>query len=88
VVSTHRIIDEAMSANAKKEKRMSGKWQITHQESGVVSDVVAQVASLGTLNGPITFTIENVDTGETREVTAWDRGEVGERIASGEFDND
>ncbi len=40
------------------------------------------------MDGPITFTIENKDTGETREITAWDEDEVGERIAAGEFDDD
>lgn len=67
---------------------MSHNWRIIHQESGIVSDIVAQVGSLGNLDGPITFTIENVETGETREVTGWDREEVGERIAAGEFDDD
>lgn len=67
---------------------MSHNWRIIHQESGIVSDVVAQVASLGSLDGPITFTIENTVTGETREVTAWDADEVGDRIAAGEFDDD
>jgi hypothetical protein len=65
-----------------------GHWKIIHQESGVVGDAVAQIASLGQMSGPITFTIENEDTGETREVTAWDRDEIGERIAAGEFDDD
>lgn len=67
---------------------MSGHWRIIHQESGVVSDIVAQVGSLGTMDGPITFTIEDEDTGETREVTAWSADEVGERIAAGEFDDE
>lgn len=70
------------------EKTMSDKWKIIHQESGIVADVVAQVGSLGTMDGPITFTIENVETGEARDVTAWDRDEVGQRIAAGEFDDD
>lgn len=67
---------------------MSGKWRIIHQRSSIVGDIIAQVGTLGTQDGPITFTIENVETGETREVTAWDREEVGERIADGEFDDD
>ena len=67
---------------------MSDKWEIIHQESGIVSDAVAQIASLGSLDGPITFTIQNTETGETREVTAWNAGEVGDRIAAGEFDDD
>jgi hypothetical protein len=67
---------------------MGGNWRIIHQESGVVGDAVAQIASLGALSGPITFTIENDETGETREVVAWDAGEVGDRIAAGEFDDD
>jgi hypothetical protein len=66
---------------------MSGNWKIIHQESGVVSDTVAQVFSLGSRSGPITFTIENEETGETREITAWDADEVGERIEAGEFDD-
>ncbi|MGO8933513.1 MAG: hypothetical protein ACLPLZ_09415 [Terracidiphilus sp.] len=66
---------------------MSGHWLIIHQKSGVVADAVAQIFSGGALDGPVTFTIENTETGETREVTAWDRDEVGERIASGEFDD-
>lgn len=67
---------------------MSNQWRIIAQESGVIADAVAQIASFGSRDGPITFTIENVDTGETREVTAWSREEVGERIAEGEFDDD
>lgn len=67
---------------------MSNQWKIISQESGVIADAVAQIASLGTRDGPITFTIENVETGETREVTAWSREEVGERIEEGEFDDD
>ncbi len=67
---------------------MSDKWRIIRQESSVVGDTIATIASGGSKTGPITFTIENVETGETREVTAWDRSEVGERIAAGEFDED
>lgn len=67
---------------------MSGNWRIIHQQSGIVADIVAQVGSLGTQDGPITFTIENMKTGETREVTAWNREEVGEKIANGEFDDE
>jgi hypothetical protein len=67
---------------------VSGKWRIIHQQSRILDDIVAQVGSLGTQDGPITFTIENVETGETREVTAWDSDEVGQRIAAGEFDDD
>ena len=71
-----------------KETTMRGRWRIIHSTSGIVGDTIAQIASLGNQSGPITFTIENVETGETREVTAWDREEVGERIAAGEFDDD
>jgi len=39
------------------------------------------------LKGSITFTIEYVDTSETREVTAWSRKRVADLIADGEFDN-
>lgn len=67
---------------------MSNQWRIIHQESGIVADAVAQIASFGSHDGPITFTIENMETGETREVTAWSREEVGERIEDGEFDDD
>ena len=66
---------------------MSSQWRIISQESGIIADAVAQIASLGRRDGPITFTIENLETGETREVTAWSRDEVGERIAEGEFDD-
>lgn len=62
-------------------------WRIVHQESGVVGDIIAQVGSLGTRDGPVTFTLENVETGETRQVTAWDRDDLGQRIADGEFDD-
>lgn len=67
---------------------MSNQWRIIFKKSGVIADAVAQIASLGSLDGPITFTIENVESGETREVTAWSREEVGERIEEGEFDDD
>lgn len=67
---------------------MSSHWRIISQDSGIVADAVAQIMSLGTRDGPVTFTIENRETGETREVAAWSREEVGERIAEGEFDDD
>ena len=67
---------------------MSQQWRIIAQESGIIADAVAQISSFGSHDGPITFTIENVATGETRDVTAWNREEVGERIAAGEFDDD
>ena len=64
-----------------------GAWRIVHQDSSILGDIVAQVGSLGTQTGPITFTIENTETGETREVVAWDREDLGQRIAAGEFDD-
>jgi hypothetical protein len=67
---------------------MSNKWTIIHQESSIVDDIIMQVGSLGTMDGYITFTIENTETGETREVVADDADELGRRIASGEFDDD
>lgn len=66
---------------------MGGHWKIIHQDSGIVSDITAQVLSGGTLDGPKTFTIENEETGETREVTAWSSDEVGDMIAAGDFDD-
>jgi hypothetical protein len=57
------------------------------RQSGVVGDIAAQVLSGGTLDGPKTFTIENEETGETREVTAWSSDEVGDMIAADEFDD-
>ena len=65
-----------------------GNWRIIHQESSIIDDIINQVGSLGTLDGYITFTIENVETGEIREVTANDADDLGRRIASGEFDED
>jgi hypothetical protein len=73
---------------AKERNGMSLRWRIVYQQSSVVDDIITQVGSLGSLSGPITFTIENVETGETREVTAWDRDDLGRRIAAGEFDNE
>jgi hypothetical protein len=35
----------------------------------------------------VTFTLENVETGETRHVTAWDKDDLGQRVANGEFDD-
>jgi hypothetical protein len=67
---------------------MSDKWRIIHQESSIIDDVINQVASLGTMDGYITFTIENTETGEIREVTANDADDLGRRIADGEFDDD
>lgn len=58
---------------------MSRNWRIIHQESSVVGDIIAQVGSFGTQDGPITFTIENVETRETREVT----GGIGTNLAKG-----
>ena len=63
-------------------------WKIIYQESSVVDDTVAQVASLGSLSGPITFRIQNTKTGEIREVVAWDRDDLGQRIDAGEFNDD
>jgi hypothetical protein len=67
---------------------MSDKWKIIHQESSIIDDVISQVGSLGTMDGYVTFTIENTETGETREVTADDVDDLGRRIADGEFDDD
>jgi hypothetical protein len=67
---------------------MSDKWRIIDRDSSFMGDFIAQVGSLGHLNGPVTFTIENVETGETREVEAWDEVDLGHRIAAGEFDDD
>jgi hypothetical protein len=64
---------------------MAGKWRIIHQESGIVDDMMAQVASMGMLEGPVTYTIENVETGETRDVVAWDTHDLGTKIADGEL---
>lgn len=62
-------------------------WRIVSQDSSVVGDIVARMGSFGQKSGPITFTIEHTETGETREVTAWDEEDLGERIAAGEFDD-
>lgn len=67
---------------------MANKWRIIDQESSVVDDLIAQVGSLGTQDGPITYTIENIETGETREVVAWDEDDLGERIGDGELVDD
>ena len=42
----------------------------------------------GRQDGYVTFTIENTETGETREVTANDVDDLGRRIADGDFDDD
>jgi hypothetical protein len=65
-----------------------GDWRIIHQESSVVDDLINQIGSLGHLDGYITFTIENTETGSIRKVTAYDADEIGQRIADGEFDDD
>ena len=64
---------------------MAGKWRIIHQESGILDDMIAQVASAGAFDGPATRTIENVETGEPREVVAWDTDDLGTKIADGEL---
>ena len=64
---------------------MAGKWRIIHQESGILDDTIAQVASMGTLDGPATYTIENIETGEMHEVVAWDTEDLGTKIAQGEL---
>jgi hypothetical protein len=63
-------------------------WKIIHQEHSIVDDLINQVGSLGTMDGYTIFTIENTETGQTREVTANDADELGQRIANGEFDDD
>ena len=67
---------------------MSGKWRIIYEESSVGGDIAAQVVTLGTQSGPVTYRIENVETGEIREVVAWDRENLGRRIGEGEFDDE
>jgi hypothetical protein len=64
---------------------MAGRWRIIHQESGILDDTTAQVVSAGAFDGPVTYTIENVETGETREVVASDTDDLGTKIADGEL---
>jgi len=64
---------------------MADKWRIIHQKSEVVDEIIAQTASLGTERGPITYTIENIETGEVRKVMAWDTDDLGAKIADGEL---
>ncbi len=61
---------------------MSSDWQIVGRQSSVALDVVTAG------HGPITFRIENVETGECRDVVAWDEEDLGSQIASGDFDDE
>ncbi len=66
---------------------MSSKFEIKNSDSGWgVAGLICPILNL--IPTPTTYTIENKDTGQTKEVTAWDRDELGKRISNGEFDDD
>ena len=65
---------------------MSHSWRMSIKTAELYPTSLHKWEALEVWTAPLrlpTFTIENIETGETREVTAWNRQEVGGRIADG-----
>jgi len=61
-------------------------WLPKQEVSKVGDDWKIMYVETGVLPGePKKYTVENVETGETKKVLAWDEDRLGEKIAEGEF---
>ena len=61
-----------------------GDWKITGTDVDPI-DTAAEILTFGFAPAPTTYTVENTETGETREVIAYSREGVGSKIADGKF---
>lgn len=75
----------------KGQQTMSGDWKIKSARMTDREAVLAAVtAGFSTAFGPTEkdYVVENVETGEERHVTAYDREQVGSKISKGQFSDD
>lgn len=64
-------------------------WEIKKKRSDSFEHAVGTILTGGLINlvPGETYTVENPETGETREVVADDEEELGEKISRGEFND-